>query len=399
MGRGGRSTVALVCLGIALAVVGGEAHGAIVPTTDADALARAIADRPSEVVGAAFVTAPPLSGSAISTTRLGQFPSSGGSYAIISTGDPRNASAPNTSAGTSTDLGSTVRGVNDVTVLRVDLDVPPSARCLSVRFRYYSDEFPEYVGDLFNDAFIAELDRTTWNVAPDTPGVSAVDNFAFDVQGRPVTVNSVGPASVAPARSADTTYDAGTRRLRASVPVTPGRHSVYLSIFDQGDHAFDSSVFVDRLTLDRLNPCTRGAVLDVAPGLPAGAVPLPGGRTSIPARSVFGSAARLVVRAVAHRPNPIRTPRTVTVSGTIRDTRGYVVRGALVKVLPLPGRFFRSVGEVRSRRDGRFTVRLRPTPAFQARGDEVWAYIRARKPGGRPDDRSTGTRIVRLTVR
>jgi hypothetical protein len=399
MRRGRRLRVSLIGAAALTAAAPAAAQAVITPTTDAVAVARAIADRPSEVVGAAFETAPPRSGTAISTTRLGQFPSSGPSFAILSTGDPRNASAPNSSPGTGTNLLNTARGVDDVTVLRIDLNVPASARCLSVRFRYYSEEFPEFVGDFFNDAFIAELDRSTWNVTGTAPGVSAIDNFAFDVRGRPITVNSIGPTSVAAARAADTTYDAGTRRLRASVPISPGRHSLYLSIFDQGDPIFDSSAFVDRLTLDRLNPCTRGAVVDVAPGRPAGAVTLPSGRVSIPAASVFGSAARLVVRDLAYRPSPIRTPGVVRLSGTVRDTRGFVVRGARVKVLTLPGRFFRSVGEVRSRRDGRFTVALRPTPAFQARGDEVWAFIRARKPGGKPEDRSTGVRLVRLTVR
>jgi hypothetical protein len=385
---------------VALAVgASGAAQAVITPTTDALAFARAIADRPSEVVGAAFETRPPRTGAAISTTRLGQFPTSGPSFGLLSTGDPRNASAPNSSPGTGTELLNSARGVEDVTVLRIDLNAPASARCLSVRFRYYSEEFPEFVGDFFNDAFIAELDRSTWNVPAGGPGVSAIDNFAFDVQGRPLAVNSVGPTSAAAARAADTTYDAGTRRLRASIPITPGRHSLYLSIFDQGDRIFDSTAAIDRLTLDQLNPCTRGAVVDVAPGQPAGAISLSNGRVSIPAESLFGTAGRLVVRDVSYRPNPIREPQRVTLTGTVRDTRGFVVRGARVKVLTLPGRFFGSVGEVRSRRDGRFSVALRPTPAFEARGDEIWAYLRVRKPGGTPDDRSTGVRLVRLTVR
>jgi hypothetical protein len=393
-----RRSVPAVCAVAAALCVPAAADAVITPTTDALAVARAIADRPTEVTDASFVTAPPLAGSAVSTTRLGQFPTSGPSYAILSTGDARNASAPNSSPGTSSGLGGAARGAQDVTVLRIDLDVPSSATCLSLRFRYYSEEFPEWVGDAFNDAFVAELDRTTWD-ASGSPRITAPDNFAFDVQGRPIAVNSIGPTSVAPARSADTTYDAGTRRLRASTPITPGRHSVYLSIFDQGDREWDSSAFVDRLTLDRLNPCTRGAVVDVAPGQPAGAIRLGSGRISIPAASVFGSAARLVVRTVAYRPNPIRTPARIRLTGRVRDTRGYVIRGALVKVVTVPGRFFRPVREVRSRRDGTWADTLRPAPAFRAAGDEVWAYIRVRKPGGSPDSRSTGSRLVRLSVR
>jgi hypothetical protein len=372
----------------------------ITPTTDATALARAIADRPAQVAGASFETAPTASGAAVSTTRLGQFPTSGRSFAILSTGDPRNAARPNSSPGTGTILGQgRYRGAQDVTTLKIDVDVPANATCLSVRFRFYSEEFPEWTGDVYNDAFLMELDRNTWDANGASPGVSAPDNFAFDPLQRPITINSIGPTAVSPARASGTTYDAATPRLRASVPVTPGRHSVYITILDQGDRIYDSAAFIDRLTIDRLNPCTPGAVLDVNPGLPAGAVELKNGRVSIPAQRLFGSAGRFVIRDLAYRPNPITTPGRVRLAGTIRDTRGYVIRNARVKVLTLPGRFFRPVGEVRSGTNGRFTVTLRPTSRFQARGDEVWAYIRARKPGASIDDRSTGTRLVRLKVR
>jgi hypothetical protein len=382
------------------AVAAAPAGAVVTPTADPLALARAIADRPGLVAGAGFETAPTSAGAAVSTTRLGQFPTSGSSFAILTTGDPRNAAKPNTSPGTGTILGGEQhRGARDVTTLRVDVDVPENATCLSVRFRFYSEEFPEWTGDVYNDAFLMELDRSTWSANGASPGVSAPDNFAFDPQRRPITINSIGPTAVSPARATGTTYDAATPRLRASVPVTPGRHSVYLTILDQGDRIYDSAAFVDRLTVDRLNPCTPGAVLDVNPGLPAGAVELKSGRVSIPAQRLFGSAGRFVVRDLAYRPNPIRTPGRVRLAGTIRDTRGYVVRNARVKVLTLPGRFFRPVGEVRTRTNGRFAVTLRPTSRFRARGDEVWAYVRARKPGASIDDRSTGTRLIRLRVR
>ena len=39
-------------------------------------------------------------------------------------------------------------------------------------------------------------------------------------------------------------------KLRASTRITPGIHSLFLSIFDQGDREYDSAVFVDQLTID-----------------------------------------------------------------------------------------------------------------------------------------------------
>ncbi|MBX3027968.1 hypothetical protein KF840_24000 [bacterium] len=51
--------------------------------------------------------------------------------------------------------------------------------------------------------------------------------------------------------------------LTASTPITSGAHSLYLSIFDQGDNVFDSAVFVDRLVVGTASPggCEPGAKL------------------------------------------------------------------------------------------------------------------------------------------
>jgi hypothetical protein len=51
--------------------------------------------------------------------------------------------------------------------------------------------------------------------------------------------------------------------LRASTPVAPGPHTLYLSVFDQGDGIVDSAVLVDRLqfTFTPVGAC-QGAVVD-----------------------------------------------------------------------------------------------------------------------------------------
>lgn len=228
-------------------------------------LARVITANPSHVRRASFSALPPFSSpTAISTKRFGGFPLRGGHFAIISTGDATEADNPNSTGDRGTSLGGpSVRGSRDVTILRLDLRVPKKASCLSIRFRFLSEEFPEYVNSQYNDAFIAELDESNWNtVSKDDPTVNAPGNFARDSQGRLISVNSVGDTSVTAAQAKGTTYDGATRRLRASTPVTPGRHILYLSLFDQGDREFDSAVFLDKLTLDRRSPCKSGAVPD-----------------------------------------------------------------------------------------------------------------------------------------
>ena len=82
-----------------------------------------------------------------------------------------------------------------MTVLKVDVTVPAAANCLlGVDFRFLSDEYPEYVGSSYNDAFVAEVDESTWTVTGNE--ISAPRNFAFDQQGNPITVNAAGAASM-----------------------------------------------------------------------------------------------------------------------------------------------------------------------------------------------------------
>ena len=239
---------------------------AMITNPDALTLARAAVADPSIVVGAAYTALPP-SGTpvAVGFDSLASFPTNGGDYAILTTGDATLAPTANTSGSSGADnAGPLVRGNSayDVVVLRIDLNVPASANCLvGMDFRFLSDEYPEYVGTRYNDAFIAELDQSTWTTA----GVSdivAPRNFAFDPQGNPITINAAGTTSMTSAAAGGTTYDGATPLLTAATPITPGPHSLFLSIFDQGDRVYDSAVLVDNLRFGRVGNVTT----DCKPG-------------------------------------------------------------------------------------------------------------------------------------
>lgn len=228
-------------------------------------LARTIVTNRRLILGASFSSLPPFGDpAAISTKRLAGFPRHGRSFAILSTGDATLADDRDVDGSTGIENGGpSIRGSRDVTIYRITLRVPRKASCLSVRFRFLSEEFPEFVNVIYNDAFITELDISNWNtVSKGSPRINAPRNFAADSKGNPISVNAVGDASVSASRAKGTTYDAATRRLRASTRVSPGRHILYMSIFDQGDRGYDSAVFLDRLTLNRRKPCESGAVKD-----------------------------------------------------------------------------------------------------------------------------------------
>jgi uncharacterized repeat protein (TIGR01451 family) len=269
-GRAGRTFRAFRVRGLfALILVGllpsSWATAAITLTSNPTTLAQAIAHSPGSIAGASFVAIPPT-GTPHGTANapLDGFPTDGATFAILTTGDASLADQPN-SAGDSgaDDAGGNVRGGSnfDVSILRIDLDVPPLANCLSIDFRFLSDEFPEYVGSPFNDAFIAELDNSTWTTSG--PTITAPDNFAFDPSNNVISVNAAGATSMTAGNGVGTTYDGATPLLSASTPITPGAHALYLSIFDVGDRGIDSAVFLDRLVLSTTDAgaCQPGATV------------------------------------------------------------------------------------------------------------------------------------------
>lgn len=397
-----RPVLTLLAAALIFAVLAPTVSAKITPTRDASAIARAIADRPGVVTGASFVTIPEAGNpAAISDTPLGEFPTSGNTYAVLSSGDATLADKPNDAgdAGAENNPAGAVpfRGTRDAVVLKIDLDVPENVSCLSVRFRFYSEEFPEWVDNNFNDALVLELDKNTWSGSGPSPTLVAPDNFAADTRGNPVSVNGIGDASVAPGLSSDTTYDAGTRRLRASTPITPGPHSLYISIFDQGDRIYDSTAFIDRLQLSNLSPCVPGAAADLSSARPAGTLELPNGKVSIPIGSVF-SPARLLIDDVKFTPGKLSSLAPVTLKIRVRDNRGFLVRGALVKVRPIPARRAATRQEVKTNKRGIATVKIRPKTLPLRRGGLLTLFIRARKEGATKLGSVTGRRLVAVRV-
>ena len=280
-----RAAVALAVVGLTLALVGPvqaverpakHSTKIVTPTATALTIAQAIASSSVTVTGASFVAKPPdgqPNGVGDSTPALAGFPVNGASYGILTTGDVANVDKPGTFADTS-DGGPNFRGNTDldVSVLKIDLAIPQGANCLSFNFRFLSEEYPTYVGSLFNDAFIAELDTSDWTTVDKE--ITAPHNFAFDSDGKVVSINSTGIGGMSAANGAGTAFDGDTTgptansaggatvMLGAATPVTAGDHSLYLSIFDQGDHALDSAVFLDNLRTAAVpNPadCKPGA--------------------------------------------------------------------------------------------------------------------------------------------
>jgi hypothetical protein len=223
---------------------------------DEMALAMALVQDPTWVTSSSFVTTPNVGASGVFDTPLTFFPSgSDDQYAVLSTGYVADIPKPGTKASSNL-LGDKVRGDTDfdVTIWEIGLEAPLDVDCLSFDLQFLSEEYPEYVGRIYNDAFIAELDISDWTT--DYTTIIAPNNFAFDSLGNVISVNSV--VGFAAGNGAGTAFDmtgddpnngGATGKLSVYSPITPGPHMLYFSIFDQVDLLYDSAVFIDNLRL------------------------------------------------------------------------------------------------------------------------------------------------------
>lgn len=115
--------------------------------------------------------------------------------------------------------------------------------------------------------------------------------------------------------------------------------------------------------------------------LPAGAIKLPSGEMSIPATSVPRTE-RLIVSQVVFSPNSVTSPRQViTVRVRVKDTRGFVVRDALVFVRSTP-RVTTGGDRQLATTDGWVTYQLVPNANFRVRtGYNVQFFVKAYRAG------------------
>ena len=206
---------------------------------------------------------------AVVSSPLAGFPTSGSSFAILTSGDALLADDENvggsSGAGNGGGGGGHGDSFHDLVTLRLDVTVPAGANCLALDFRFLSEEFPEFVGGSVNDGFVAELDTSDFTAdAGNNNAVVAPHNFAFDDTGSVISINTAGFSADA---AAGTTYDGATSKLRALTPVTPGNHVVFLSVFDQGDSAYDSAALIDNLRTFTVptGSCQSGATDDLTP--------------------------------------------------------------------------------------------------------------------------------------
>ena len=118
-----------------------------------------------------------------------------------------------------------------------------------------------------------------------------------------------------------------------------------------------------------------------SPSGPSGQIKLPDGKVSIPVTAV-ASPERLIVSGVAFTPSVVRSRSPFTARFRATDTRGFVVRGALVYMIGLPYGRIANVPEQETSTDGWVTFQVQPTARLPlVDGGALVVFVRARKPG------------------
>ena len=244
-----KSLKTLVLIG-GFAVMSSAAHAIVVtPETDANLLAAAIGGAGVTVTNAT------LSGHSLGGTSSGTYTNASGTYgigdgAVLSTGDVAEyGDGPNTSGSNATNYGIAASIAQeglldpitggalthfDVTQLDLVFDVDGGTTSIFFNIVFGSEEFSEFVGSNFIDAFGIYL--------------NGVNIALFD--GLPVNVDHPDMASVPGTTELDGVLDptalAGDPIMLFEALVTPGStgNTLTFIIADSGDGSYDSTVYI-----------------------------------------------------------------------------------------------------------------------------------------------------------
>jgi outer membrane protein OmpA-like peptidoglycan-associated protein len=167
--------------------------------------------------------------------------------------DPGRRARPNTSAFTSPDLEKYLGGkAKTFDAVVIEMDIVPTSDSLSFNYVFGSEEYDEFVGSAYNDAFAFFIS------GKDVEG--QVNLAVVPGSKDPVSVNSInGGSAVYRTRPANPTYyvsnvdgnlgieyDGMTRLMQIRQAVVPYEtYHLKLAIADVGDNAYDSGVLIE----------------------------------------------------------------------------------------------------------------------------------------------------------
>ena len=174
----------------------------------------------------------------------------GDSGVILSTGDVRAFTSEGSQSNVRSNMTTPSSGPNnhplfedvatgntfDGSILEVDFIPDPDINFITMEFVFSSDEYPEYVGSIYNDLFGVWIDGEYVPLAAGNGEIS-ISNL-----------NESGGPNLFRLNTQDqynTEMDGFTISLSVVIPVTPGEvNNLQIGIADAGDSAYDSNVLI-----------------------------------------------------------------------------------------------------------------------------------------------------------
>ena len=237
----------------ALCAIGMGSANALVVTneTNATALANAIVGAGVTISNAVLTT----NTVAPSATFTGGAASVGfDSGIVLTTGTTACVAGPNNQGGCG-DGGTT-------TSLRFDFTSATGE--LFFRYVFGSEEYTQYVNSSFNDEFQLLLNGVNIAVLPGGAGVVSINNVNCTANSSFYRNNVDGEANQPPGcvnQNLDVQYDGLTTVLTASALLNAGVNTFEFLIFDRGDSALDSGVFIQAGSFTGINETPEPAAL------------------------------------------------------------------------------------------------------------------------------------------
>ncbi len=188
-----------------------------------------------------------------------------GNVASFANATGANNQAGNTSADTSGADGNAVfdaasgSSTFDAAYMEITFTPEPGQTSLNIEFRFYSEEYNEYVYSNFNDIALVQLDGVTQpiSVGSGEISVNGINNAGAIAPTFGDESNDPNPGngqfdSANPNLYVDNTaggfateMDGFTVTLSLDIPVTPGlQQTLFIGIADVGDSSFDSSLVI-----------------------------------------------------------------------------------------------------------------------------------------------------------
>ncbi len=139
------------------------------------------------------------------------------------------------------------------------------------------------------------------------------------------------------------------------------------------------------------------AVVADSSGGGGGVINLPGGGKSVDVTDV-PKGERLIVETVDFSPNPVRSRSSITVTVTVKDTRGYFVRNAFVFLRSTPI-LTSTPTDAQTATDGRISYAVAPRSDFPLKsGYSVQFFVKAYRKGDPTLAGISGTRLVQVAT-